>query len=163
MKIPNHCSATVKKQKQLQGITGNGAQGWNHYCQHFNSQHKRTGRKGKKRWQHLWNAIERKNTASSSGKHKAVNYWKPSEFSGKQLLCSFTLCYPSVMEIQYWQKEPWPDLEGFVISSLSSFFHSWSLKNCIATPNEGKDSNDTLGDPSQHPLKPGEGTHRKWI
>lgn len=92
MKIPNHCSATVKKQKQLQGITGNGAQGWNHYCQHFNSQHKRTGRKGKKDDNIYERQLNTKTLPPAQGSTKLwitgnqVSFWSKSE----QLPCSST-------------------------------------------------------------------------
>lgn len=32
MKMPNHCSAMEKKQKQLLGVTGNRAEGWKHHA-----------------------------------------------------------------------------------------------------------------------------------
>lgn len=49
------------------------------------------------------------------------------------------LCYWSDIETQYWQKRTsvWPG--GSLSLLLPRFFcQSWSLKNCIATSNEGK-------------------------
>lgn len=166
MKIPNHCSATVKKQKQLQGITGNGAQGWNHYCQHFNSQHKRTGRKGKKDD----NIYERQlNTKTLPPAQGSTKLWiTGNQVSFLEQKWATALLFHLCAIYQSWKHNigkknlslTWRVL-SFLLSHL--FFQSWSFKNCIATPNEGKDSSDTLGDPSRHPLKPGERTHRKWI
>lgn len=46
--------------------------------------------------------------------------------------------------------------------SLFFFSRAGAFKIALQLHMKAKDSNDTLGDPSQHPLKPGEGTHRKW-
>lgn len=89
MKIPNHCSAREKKQKQLLGITGNRTQGWKHYANILTPSIREEEGKGEIKMSTFMKGNWTQTPASSSGNHRAMNYWK-RESSGRQLPCSYT-------------------------------------------------------------------------
>lgn len=92
----------------------------------------------------------------SSGSHRAVNYWKLSKSSGRQqpwlLHLLLLLSAGDRTSAQTW----------LALSLLiSSVFGAGALK--ITLQLKTTDSKGNLVDPNQHPLKPGEGTQRKWV
>lgn len=136
--------------------------GWNHYCQHFNFQHKGTGGKGEN------DIYERQlNTRTLPPAQGSTKPWVTANqvsILGGNCPALPPLCYWSVTETQYWQKEPRPGPEGFChFFSLIFSSRAGDLKNVLQLQMKAKDSNDTLGDPSQQPPKPGKGAHSKWI
>ena len=163
MTMPNHCSATEKKQEQLLGITGNRAQGWKHYASILTPSVREQEGKG-----------EIKTTTFMKGnwtQRHCLQLRKPQSYELLETKRVFWEAIALLLHLsaisQRWRqgigkKDLCPDLAVFIASYLLSLFRAGALKITLQLWIKTIDSNDSLADPSQRPLKP-EGTHRKWV
>lgn len=134
MKIPNHCSAREKKQKQLLGITGNRTQGWKHYANILTPSIREEEGKGEIKMSTFMKGNWTQTPPPAQGTTELWITGKESLLGGNcPALTPF--CYQSVLETGYGQEGPLPWPGRFYCLSLV-FIQSWSLNNYIATLNK---------------------------